>query len=230
MSCKLDDQGTLPTDRIDLQRMNRVLRHRLRNLCCGMKMALERISDQTRMDYPTVGDSCTVMSSELENLLAFTHRMDLLFDTLPKPEPFNLFQIISHARQFLAESHPYCTVKMSGPEEEIKLLPGSLVRIALEQLLANAAELTVDDTVEFKWESGKGLKFIVENSFSAEIDSIPVEPPLPFVTHRGRHDGLGLAIVQRIADALGGSFKLKQLPNKRVVAALRIPARYLEKG
>ncbi|OVE77728.1 hypothetical protein BVX99_01850 [bacterium F16] len=228
MNSKINDNGTYPPEHLDLQRMNRVMRHRLRNLCCGMKMALERVSEQTRSDYPNVGDNCIVMVSELENLLNFTTRMDLLFDSLPMPEPLTLFQIISHARQFFAEKHPFCSLKMIGPEEDLKIIPGTLVRLALEELLANAGELTTDEKVELKWEYGKGLKLMVESAFDEPVDHIPVAPPVPFMTNRGRHDGLGLAIVQRIADSIGGSFKFRQLSDERVITSIRIPARHIE--
>ena len=77
-------QKTYPQERVDIAQLNRVMRHRLRNLCCGMKMAVKRISDHTKDSYPQFTDNFTVMSNEFDNLMECTERMDLLFDYLPE--------------------------------------------------------------------------------------------------------------------------------------------------
>ncbi len=231
MNVNLNDNGTYPSERIDLRCLNRVLRHRLRNLCCGMKMALERVSDQTGESFPSIRDNCVVMGSELDNLLTFTQRMDLLFETLPAPIPMTFFQLLTQCRLDLNERTPICKLRMAIPDLEIKILPVSLVRIALDELLKNAAEGATNDKISLKWEHGKGLKFSVENTSLSISDHLVTIPPRPFVSHRGRHDGLGLAIIQRIADAIGGSFKFKQNADTgKVTTSLRIPVRHLKEG
>ncbi len=224
MKKELPDTGTYPPEHLNVSQMNRVMRHRLRNLCCGMKMALDRIAEQTQTTHPGIGDSCAVMEAELKNLLRFTQRMDLLFDTLPETESLTLFQLITNLRQFFAEKFPFGNIDLDGPQHEAVLKHGSLVQIAAEELLANAGEACFDETVKLTWQVNGELTIVVSNPCDEPLDPAPATPPQPFFTTRGRHDGLGLAIARRVCDALDGELSFTQDDDHTVITTLKFPA------
>jgi len=211
---------------VDLQQLNRVLRHKLRNLCAGVKMTVGRIAVQTAETMPTVAQRCKVVESEFDQLQAFTERMDLLFDRLPAAKELPLFALLTSLRDDFAKKFPLCQLDLEGPELAVNLKGGSLAKLALAELLANAAEAAGQSGhARLAWgqDAGGGLVFGVENTGAAIADSIPTNPPMPFFTTRGRHDGLGLAIVARVAAARGGRFEVVSNQENHVAVAFALP-------
>ncbi|MDD3117903.1 MAG: ATP-binding protein [Victivallales bacterium] len=189
-----------PDEFMDHNRMNRVMRHHLRNLCAGVKMTVERISAMTAAINPQIGSRCDIIINELDTLHRLTDRMDLLFDTLPGAKSRSLFELVAALRRSFAARFPFCALKLNGPETVLNLPYGSRLQLALEELLTNAGEAAGENgSVVMTWNTAAGeLEFILENdgeSFPAEI---PTTPPIPFYTSRSRHDGLGLSIAYRI--------------------------------
>ena len=161
------------------------------------------------------------MLNEFDNLMNFTERMDLLFDELNKGEPMTLFQLITDARKFFSESFPFQTIDLDGSEATVTINNGTWLQIVLRELLSNAAEAD-GDRVRLSWSLDKSLIVIIENSGECFQEDIPVNPPVPFSTRKGRHDGLGLSIIQRIVETLNGHFELKYTDNT-TVATIVIP-------
>ncbi|MCJ8331380.1 MAG: HAMP domain-containing histidine kinase [Lentisphaeria bacterium] len=224
-----DKDDTYTKDLVDLNQMNRIMRHRLRNLCCGMKMAIDRISEQTAKDYPAIGDSCSIMGDELDNLERFTHRMDLLFDKLPASEPQAFYHVILSARQYFIQNFPFLDIIMDGPESDAILLHGSWIMIALEELILNAGESSSEEeSVSVTWTFGEKTYIKIKNLDEDKLpEEIPFDPPQPFFTIRGRHDGLGLSIVNRICMKIGAKFECKQDSNGYVSAIIELPSEEL---
>ncbi|MEN9362226.1 MAG: hypothetical protein RL095_3761 [Verrucomicrobiota bacterium] len=215
-----------PLDVSDAAAMNRVLRHRLRNHSAGMKMTLGRIQDALSAAGSPLADRCVLMQSELENLELFTRRLDLAFGILADPESSTLLETVSRCRRYFVENFPYCDFVMQGEEAELRLVDGPLILTGLKELLANAGEAcSLEGRVSFAWEILPGqLRFSVGNSSDSPLPpDIPLAPPRPFRTTRGRHDGLGLVIVRRCVDTLGGSLSIRQSPDHTVRAELTFP-------
>ncbi|RMD82239.1 MAG: sensor histidine kinase [Lentisphaerae bacterium] len=215
-----------PDAYVNHYQMNRIVRHRLRNLCFGMSMALERMQEQTASVLPQASENCALMLKELDHLMNFTHRMDLLFSELPEPEEKKLVDILLRVREEFAEKHPYCDLELEGPQLDVVIASGNYLSIILGELLDNAAEAALEPNPRLTWSrpDQKILKFAVTNQTDAPLE-VPLSPPQPFFTTRGRHDGLGLAIVQRLVNHSNATLTINQNGDDQVCAEVHFPTR-----
>jgi len=213
------DLKKYPADNIDLRKMNRILRHRLRNLCAGVKMTAERIASITSQSHPQIGERCNIIISELDNLQTFTDRMDMLFDNLPAPEKRTLFDILCHVREFFIKKYPFCHLVLEGREISLSLAHGSWFAFALKEIVANAGESAgANGTVKINWgESENSVSIRVSNTGESVPSEIPINPPQPFNTLRSRHDGIGLAIAHRICSESTSSMHVESTADLTVV-------------
>lgn len=217
--------SSYPENHLDARLMNRIIRHRLRNLCAGVKMTVERMAKTTSETHPQIASRCDVIVGELDNLREFTERMDLLFDALPASDPKTLFEFVSTLRDDFVKHHPLRSISLDGPEANTTIKSGSLALIAAGELLDNAGGLSeADGEVALSWTIDEGgLHFFVTNDGGPIANEIPVDPPEPFNTTRSRRDGLGLSIARRIAESIGGSLAVDGMASKRVTATLTLP-------
>jgi signal transduction histidine kinase len=202
----VEKNSSYPCKNMDHYIMNRVLRHRLRNLCAGVKMTIERIAASTMQSNPQIGSRCDIVAAELDSLREFTDRMDLLFDRLPSPEVKSLFMMITDMRMDFLKNYPFCNFEINGAELDISVRNGSLIELALTELLQNAGDAAGENgTVCLSWslKPDGSLCFGVANDGAGIPENIPLDPPVPFSTEKSRHDGLGLAIAFRIAGETG---------------------------
>lgn len=206
----IENTPDYPCNNMDHKMMNRVLRHRLRNLCAGVKMTIERIASTTASTNPQIGSRCDIVIAELDNLRDFTDRMDLLFDVLPTPEQKNLFSIVTDLRMKFLQTYPFCNFELKGAELNITFEHGSWLQAVVDELLQNAGEAAGDNgDVVLAWEQHENFfSFSVSNTGAGIPKEIPTDPPVPFYTEKSRHDGLGLAIAYRIAAFLGTELKI----------------------
>lgn len=204
-----DTNKKYPDDVMDYYRMNRIMRHRLRNLCAGVKMTVERIATTTAQTNPQIGTRCDIVINELDNLREFTDRMDLLFDTLPNSEPLSLFELVSSLRMAFAPKFPFCALDLCGEESTVRFRHGSWIYTALFELLLNGGEAAGENgKVCISWEAGEVFKFVISNNGESFPEAVPVNPPVPFTTEKSRHDGLGLSIVCRIFEHINAEWQL----------------------
>jgi signal transduction histidine kinase len=185
--------------------MNSIVRHRLRNLCAGMKMAVERIVDQVGSTYPQITEISPLMIAELNSLQVFTDRADLLFDRLPPAARKCIGEVVSTARREFCEQFPDTVLHLDFPDTDTDhaVEHGNWLLVILRELLHNAGEAAgAAGEVELTWAQAAGAKIVVTNSGLEIPADIPLAPPLPFFTRRSRHDGIGLAIVARLCKAL----------------------------
>ena len=204
--------------------MNRILRHKLRNHSAGLKMTLHKIQEVLEGVNSQMADRCSLMLNELEGLEGFTERMDLAFSDLPEPQPLMLFNLVCELRRRFAAAFPLCNLELEGKECAAHFPNGNLIVTALWELLSNAGEAaSFDGHVTLKWEIGDTINFSIINDGEEFPNDIPLTPPTPFYTEKGRHDGLGLAIVNRISDSLAGKFSLTPQSNCGVVTRLELP-------
>jgi two-component system nitrogen regulation sensor histidine kinase GlnL len=227
MNKSLESKGKYPENNIDLKLMNRVLRHRLRNLCAGVKMTMDRIASVTKESHPELGGRCDIIKAELDNLQAFTERMDLLFDALPSPESASLFTIISGQREDFAKEFPFCALDLNGPELDASLIHGSWVSLALKELISNAGEAagSSEGTVSLTWNQTADcpLEFTIENNGSGLPEEIPATPPEPFNTQKSRHDGIGMAMAFRIFTEIGAEMKIDKNREHGALVHIKLP-------
>ncbi len=203
-----DSDYKYPDDVMDHYRMNRVMRHRLRNLCAGVKMTVERISGMTASINPQIGTRCDIVIGELDSLRLFTDRMDWLFDALPSAEHKSLFELVSSLRMAFSPRFPFCNLDLGGTEAAIILPRGSWIFFALHELMVNAGEAAGENgKVSLAWSvDGGTLQFTLGNDGEPFPSDIPCDPPVPFFTSRSRHDGLGLSIAHRVFQTVGATW------------------------
>jgi signal transduction histidine kinase len=212
------------SENLDLQQMNRILRHRLRNLCAGVKMTVSRISDTVAETHPRIPSRCDIIISELDNLQQFTDRMNLLFDPLPQVEDKEFYEIITELQENFSSQFPLISLSMSGKEYPYLIKNGSWIIIALTEILKNAAEaIGSEECVTFSWRQEGDLIFRIKNEGSNIPKEIPCTPPKPFFTTKSRHDGLGLAITQRICNEIEALMRIDNIKKDVVVIELIIP-------
>lgn len=211
-----------PEDNIDIQKMNRILRHRLRNLSAGVKMTVDRIADVTARTHPQLRTRCQIINSELDNLETFTDRMDLLFDTLPEGHQLTLHEIISMVGEDFSKAFPFCTIDFEGDEIPVRFPNGSLLLTALKEVITNAGEGAASDGfVKITWNADKHFSLFIINPGEIHAE-IPIAPPQAFNTVKGRHDGIGLAIISRICKSLGIELLINNCEGN-VAVQLKIP-------
>jgi signal transduction histidine kinase len=215
-----------PKDVIDLRQMNRALRHKLRNLCAGVKMTIDRISDTAGKSSPQLVDRCRIIKTEMDSLQRFTERLDLLFDALPQQQPKTLFEIVSFLRESFVKGFPYTSLELDGPEIEAGFPKGSWLQAALLELLLNAGEgAGLEGKVRLAWAlDSEGFSFSIENGGAGIPPEIPLDPPVPFHTPKSRHDGIGLAIVHRICKEAPFRLDLSVGRSEGASASIRIPS------
>jgi signal transduction histidine kinase len=214
MKSEENTHSDYPFDVLDASQMNRILRHRLRNLCAGFRMALELTLEQIGQSHPQIGERCSLMLSDIDDLLGMTEHLDLLLAELPAPEPLALREIVAALRKELARRFPHCCLEMHGPQEEVMLPQGAWFLVILRELLLNAGEAAGrDGRVEFSWQIRPSLQFEIVNRGAWPAD-VPLMPPRPFLTKRSRHEGIGLSIAHRFALALGAELRIDtELPD-----------------
>lgn len=219
-----DGGNKYPEGNIDFRKMDRILRHRLRNLCAGVKMTIDRIAETTSKTYPQIGSRCDIIKSEMDNLLAFTDRMDLLFDNFPEAQKKSLFEMVSELRSFFVKNFPLCSLDLNGPEAAMVFRHGSWLICALQELLLNAgAAAGSNGFVKFSWTDGPCVSFTVSNQGRNIAPDVPLSPPQPFNTQQSRHDGIGLAIVFRICKETDSELIIDNSKENSVTVNIKLP-------
>ncbi len=213
-----------PVEEIDLALMNRVLRHRLRNLCAGVKMTAARISETTKETHPRMSSRCEVIISELDNLNEFTNRLDYLFDNLPPSSSLSLFELVSELRESFSTKFPFCNLELNGIEAAISLYSGNLIKFCLKELLSNAGDAASNNgSVSLSWKITDVFEISVSNTGPNIPENIPINPPQPFNTDKSRHDGIGLPIAYRICNQLNCKLLIDNTNENIVTVKIQLP-------
>ncbi|UDQ97164.1 hypothetical protein AAEX28_08960 [Lentisphaerota bacterium WC36G] len=200
-----------PINVTDIKILNKRLRHRLRNLCAGVTMTTERIAQLAEDIHPDLSVRCHVVKEEMQRLETLTDRMDLLFEVLPMPESLSLLEVITELRAFFTQSFPFCNLILKGPQQDVTFRYGSYLQIALTELLQNVGESDSNSDLFLSWDTEeKKITFTIKNKLPRHFfDEVNLENPVPFVTNKSRHDGLGLPIAKRLAIAMNGALKFE---------------------
>ena len=149
--------------------------------------------------------------------------MDLLFETLPESQNRSLFELISLSRGFFTNTFPLNNFFYSGEECNITFKHGSWIYLAIKELLFNAAEAAgPQGEPKLTWKQNSVFEFKISNTGERFPISIPTAPPQPFYTEKNRHEGLGLAIVNRICSEMGGILKIEAGHDHLVIISLKL--------
>ena len=215
-----------PDAHVDLERLNQIVRHRVRNVCGGCRMLL----DMARMRLSTAGADSAIqwdsLYAEVENMQQFSSRLDLLLSPLPEPQEETVAAVFGQLREDVVEQFPLCTVRFEGPMEERTLSAGNWYRFLLRELVVNAGRAAGrNGTVEVAWSTSPRFEVAIANDGGRFPGRIPLNPPVPFKTTHPSRDGLGLSIAYRLSLALDADLTFRDdLPDVTAVCLAAGPA------
>jgi C4-dicarboxylate-specific signal transduction histidine kinase len=213
----------------DLVRMNRVLRHRLRNYASGIRSTMsllskelkERLTSSEQEYFPLVIREC-------DELVTLTARLGLLFDDLPARGEDVVFVAVEQALAGLRSRFPTVRVQfdLDPAAAALRLSGARYLALCLEEFLVNACESApaCDIRVRGTLQDG-GLALAVQDDGPGADPATMDDLFRPFFTTKARHLGLGLAIARRLIRELGGDVKVSRPSSGGFAVELRVPAR-----
>ncbi|HHN45978.1 MAG TPA: PAS domain S-box protein [Planctomycetes bacterium] len=217
----------------ELGEMAAAIAHEIRNPLGGLRLfaglarnALERgdaISSQKH--FSAIASGIDEIDVTIENVLTFARDMEV------RIAPANLRTLADEAiadlNGLFVEAGVY--VENRIPENVMLKVDGRLLRRAMANLVDNAVKVqNAGGAVEIWYETiGTGedgkLCVVVADRGPGVTEEQAAECFLPFRTGRAEGTGLGLTIVERVAEAHGGSAELKPRPGGGAVARIILP-------
>ncbi len=198
----------------DLSRMNKVLRHRLRNLAAGIKSSIVLLSKELEDKIsPDLLEYFPLVAAECDSISELTNRMNLLFDSdlrcLSAPNVTSLHpsdtiaHVIREMEQTVRARYPYHRLRSEGSDAvmDLVLRDRRALSASLREVVANACEAssggevvvaveqTCDNLVFRVSDHGQGIAH-------ADYDKVF----LPFYTTKSRQVGIGLSIAERLVE------------------------------
>ena len=210
------------------QRLIRVLGHELNNSLAPIKSIAGSLS--RRVGQPELSDEArddlrrglAVISDRADSLTRFMEGYARLA-RLPPPsrQPVPLARFVADVAALDKRS---TVVVAGGPELSVAADPDQLQQLLIN-LIANGAEAMAErpGTVEVRWSRDAGellLEVIDEGPGLAN----PANLFVPFFTTKPKGSGIGLVLCRQIAEAHGGSLRLRNREDRPgCVAELRLP-------
>lgn len=235
--------------------MGRMLAHEIKNPLAGIGGAAQLLKDDVDSEegMALIG----LIGSEIERIRRLTTRMETLGDRDPENEgPVNIHEILRDARRLIQSSNDIKTdikfTEMYDPSIPQTLGDRDTLMQAVLNVIKNAAEAiestggpgeiklrtTFRSGVSRKMPSGqKGASLPIEIRITDDGPGIP--PAIrdqifqPFVTSKPSGQGLGLALVTKVAAAHGGLVEVSSRPGKTVFSILLpilTPAAFSQEG
>lgn len=207
--------------------MGRLIAHELKNPLAGIKGAAQLLRDDIETEE---GQSLIdLISSEIDRIRRLADRMETLGDTDPDiDERVNIHEILRRARQIIQSAN----TRLVFSEHYDPTLPhaagdADTLMQAILNLIKNAAEAGTEITLKTSFRSGVSAR----EAGNENRQSLPIEiqiidngpgiaPELidqvfqPFVSTKKDGQGLGLALVSKVAAAHGGVVEVRSRPGK----------------
>lgn len=212
----------------DLTRMNKVLRHRIRNVASGIKSTITFLQQDLQEHLePQQLEYFPLMLAECDALVDITNRLTLFFDALPAATPMSVGELVDAAVAESRKKFPTTAIDAGGVESQRALaVPGGPAVLAiLRELLSNGAEAAPGKPLAISLVvKDKMARFGFADAGPALAADVRVDDFfLPFFTTRPRHLGLGLPIAQRVANHLGGRVCASRAATGGVLCELFLP-------
>ena len=205
------------------------LAHEIRNPLGAIKGLTQLAQEDLPPDHMIQTQLQTVVSEaeRLERLV--TDLLDFARAKEPQVSQFELTELMSNLKTMLQSRLETSSVALRLSLDSpliIRSDPSGLRQILLNVLM-NAIDATPEGgTVELtagRNESDKSIVIRVDDSGPGLGQSNPDELLQPFVTTKVRGTGLGLAISKQIAERLGGTLKLENLPGGGARCSISLP-------
>lgn len=220
----------------DLQRMNRVLRHQLRNFASGVKNAVAllecelkgRLPPESEEYFPLIKDECM-------HLFGLTERLGLLFDpdcparvaARAESGPVAVGELLENVLAEARREFPTAEVCVeSGVLALSARAPGGgALPLALREIVRNALETSRTPRVAIDCDLRDGeLRLTVRDNGPGLGAVAPAVIFEPFYTTRSKHVGIGLCIAAEVLAGKGGTVSAEAAPGGGLMVTVRIPA------
>lgn len=203
--------------------MGRLIAHELKNPLAGIKGAAQLLSDDVKSDEGQA--LINLIVSEIDRIRRLADRMETLGDQDPETtDHVNIHEILRRARQIIQSADN----QLAFTESYDPSLPhvagdADTLMQAILNLIKNAGEAGQQITLKTKFRSGVSARG-EGNSVSLPveiqiIDDGPGIPPdlidqvfQPFMSTKNDGQGLGLALVSKVASAHGGVVEVQSRP------------------
>ena len=209
--------------------MGRMIAHELKNPLAGIKGAAQLLRDDVETEE---GRSLLeLISSEIDRIRRLADRMETLGDQDPdNVDRVNIHELLRRARRVIQSAHPNLvfTERYDPSLPHAKGDADTLMQ-ALLNIIKNAAEAiggAGDITLETRFRSGVTKLNAAEKSQNLPIeiriidngpgvaDDVKEQIFQPFVTNKPEGQGLGLALVSKVASAHGGIVEVSSRPGR----------------
>ncbi len=209
--------------------MGRMIAHELKNPLAGIKGAAQLLRDDVESEE---GRSLLdLISSEIDRIRRLADRMETLGDQDPdNVDRVNIHEILRRARRIIQSANPELvfTERYDPSLPHAKGDADTLMQ-AILNIIKNAAEAvsgTGEISLETRFRSGVSKLRASEKSqhLPIEIRIIDNGPGVdevikeqlfqPFVTNKPEGQGLGLALVSKVASAHGGLVEVSSRPGR----------------
>ena len=214
-------------DHEDLIRMNRVLRHRLRNFASGMKTSVSFLAKELEGRLsPSEMEYFPLIAGECDGVTEITNRMSLLFDDFQTGDEAMLGVALEKAVTQLRARYPAAKLRVElGTAAALRIASMHGGVVILGELIANAVEATPNGEVVVACGVESGQATIEVRDVGPGVK--PEESGklfLPFYTTKARHLGIGLTMAEKIAGQLSGSIEAGNADGGGFRARLTLPA------
>jgi signal transduction histidine kinase len=206
------------------------LAHEIRNPLGAIKGLTQLAQEDLPSDHATQAQLQTVVSEaeRLERLV--TDLLDFARAKEPQVSQFELSELLSNLRSMLESRLQQSKVDLHLPSNmapmHVRSDPAGLRQILLNVLM-NAIDATPEggavELTATRNESDQSIVIRVDDSGKGLGQNNPDELFQPFVTTKARGTGLGLAVSKQIAEKLGGSLNLENLPRGGARCSITLP-------
>ncbi len=212
--------------------MGRLIAHELKNPLAGIKGAAQLLRDDVETEEGQA--LIDLIASEIDRIRRLADRMETLGDSDPETqEQVNIHEILRRARQIIqsADGTVIFTERYDPSLPHAAGDPDTLMQAVLN-LIKNASEAGNEIMLKTRFRSGVSARSekMLGQSLPIEIQVIDngegIPPDLidqvfqPFVSTKKDGQGLGLALVSKVAAAHGGVVEVRSRPGKTVFSLL----------
>ena len=197
-------------DEEDVCRMNRVLRHRLRNFASGIKNAVSLMEGEIKDVVPPESrEYFPLIQGECDQVSVLTERLSMVFDPqFPlraaaradvQPQPVDA--IVRRVLEETRRTFPAAEIEVSADEAlcHKPVSGGTALVLALNEIICNAIEAARNKPILLLCEELDGeLACRVADQGPGVGTGDPAQIFLPFHTTRGKHTGIGLVIAAEV--------------------------------
>jgi signal transduction histidine kinase len=209
----------------DLIRMNKVVRHRLRNSASGLKSSITFLSKELaeRLSPPEM-EYFPLILNECDAITHITDRLQLLFDPVRPSAQCPLDDILSDTFKAVRDQFPTAALRIECQTDpaQVTLAECTPVSTLLYDLILNAVEAAPQKECVLTVETTNDALILAIHNDGGELTDKEHDPFLPFFTTRTRHLGIGLNIARKMAELLSGTLALANT-TEGVTATVTMP-------